>query len=420
MTLKQISKNNFWLVIITGFFGSAFLSKSLGSYHIFPFRIFFLFAWYIFVASLCLKNRLDLSQIKPYKFPVLFFLFWFFYAFCSFLWAASFGLWLRNVAFLFIGISLIFGCMYHLETFRDLKIFIIIWMVALCCLNFIGFWEVMTGNHLITSNLSNRQYKVFTPTSVFRNQNDYATFLTLSFCFLLPLIKNVKKSFIRICSVTLLASSLYLLIFTMSRSNIIATVMVFISWFILFFHKYNLKLKFIISILLVPLMIIFINSFITSSTIQSLSHEITEGIGSGGVRINLIKNSFSFLANSLALGIGAGNAEWYMQNKAIFDTKGILNVHNWWVELLTNYGIIIFFLYCWLYMYVAKKSFKFSKRTKLPWEKIFAESVFLGCIGFFLASCSSSSIMAFKPQWFFWGFSFSCLGILKQSPEIKV
>lgn len=420
MTLEQISKNNFWLVIITGFFGPAFLSKSLGGYHIFPFRVLFLFAWSIFVISLCLKNRLNLNQIKSYKFPVLFFLFWFFYALCSFLWAASLKLWLRNVVFLFIGITLIFGCIYHFKTFRDLKFFIIIWIVALCCLNFIGFWEVTTGNHLITSNLLNKQYKVFAPTSVFHNQNDYATFLTLSICFLLPLIENIKTLSHRICSIMLLASSLYLLVFTTSRSNIIAVVMVFISWFILFFHKYNLKVKFVISILLIPLMIIFINSFITSSTIQSLSHEITEGIGSGGVRINLIQNSFSFLANSFGLGVGAGNVEWYMQNKAIFDTKGILNVHNWWVELLTNYGIIIFFLYCCLYLYVTKKSFKISKKARSPWNKIFAESVFLGCIGFFLASCSSSSIIAFKPQWFFWGFSFSYLGILKQSPETKV
>jgi teichuronic acid biosynthesis protein TuaE len=420
MTLEQISKYNFWLVIITGFWGSAFLSKSLGGYHIFPFRIFFLFAWYIFVINLCLKNRLNLTQMKPYKFPVLFFLFCFFYAFCSILWVASLELWLRNVAFLFIGITLMFGCMYHFKTFRDLKIFIIMWMVILCCLNFIGLWEVTTGNHLLTSNLLNRQNKVFIPTSVFHNQNDYATFLTLSICFLLPLTKNIKKVFHRICGGILLVSSLYLLAFTTSRSNIIATVMVFISWYFSFLKEYTLRGKFFLLILLIPLMITFFSFFIQTSIIQSLTFQITERIGSGGVRINLIQNSFSFLANSLGLGVGAGNAEWYMQNKAIFDTKGIVNVHNWWVELLTNYGIIIFFLYCCLYMYVTKKSFKISKKTRSPWNKIFAESVFLGCVGFFLASCSSSSIIAFKPQWFFWGFSFSYLGILKQSPETKV
>lgn len=410
MDLTQLLKYNFWLVIITSFWGANFLSINIGRVHFFPFRFFFLTMIFILIVNLCAKNKIRLDILKKYKFLVLFFLFWFFYAFVSFFWVPSITLWIKNIAFLFMGMILIWGCIYHLKTFKDLKIFFFIWTVILFCLNLIGFWEIETGNHLVVSGLRSL---VLVPTSVFRNQNDFATFLSLSICFLLPLIKNNKKLVVRFYGVILLGSSLYLLITTTSRANIIAIVVAFICWIFTFFKNYTAKGKLFFFILAIPLLGIFIKFFISTSSIQTLVFQLSHRIESGGIRINLIKNSLVFLYNSLGFGVGAGNIEWYMQNKAIFDTQGILNVHNWWVELLANYGIIIFSLYCYLYMTTMRKAIKKIKKATSLWDITFAETIFLGGITFFLASISSSSIMALNFQWLFWGFTFSYLKIRK-------
>lgn len=58
---------------------------------------------------------------------------------------------------------------------------------------------------------------------------------------------------------------------------------------------------------------------------------------SGGVRVNLIKNSLEMLIGSKGLGIGLGNAELRME--AYDNTGDIVNVHCFIMELLLEFGI---------------------------------------------------------------------------------
>lgn len=58
---------------------------------------------------------------------------------------------------------------------------------------------------------------------------------------------------------------------------------------------------------------------------------------SGGVRLNLLKNSIEMLVESKGLGIGLGNAELRME--AYDNTEGITNVHCFIMEIFLEFGI---------------------------------------------------------------------------------
>jgi len=76
------------------------------------------------------------------------------------------------------------------------------------------------------------------------------------------------------------------------------------------------------------------------------------------------------------------------------------NSYNLRIELLTNYGILVFVGYITFYMGIIRNLWKLYHGKQTKEEKMICEALLVSLVGFFFASISSSSIMAFKPQWF--------------------
>jgi len=125
--------------------------------------------------------------------------------------------------------------------------------------------------------------------------------------------------------------------------------------------------------------------------------------------MNLARNGLIFLYSTAGFGVGAGNAEYWMANFARYDTAGILNLHNWWLEILINYGIFVFIGYVVMYIGIILKLWHAWHKAVDRKERMIAEALLLAFIGFFFASISSSSIMAFNPQWLLFAFALAFL-----------
>jgi len=143
--------------------------------------------------------------------------------------------------------------------------------------------------------------------------------------------------------------------------------------------------------------------------IESITGPWSLTYGSTGVRINLAKNSLIFLGRTGGFGVGVGNAEYWMSNFPVYNTRGITNAHNWWDELLLDYGVFIFMGYVLFYLSLVAKLYKIYQRLSAGTEKMICEALLVALVGFFLASISSSSIMALKPQWFLLAFALAFL-----------
>jgi len=416
-SVARFPKTIIYITIISGFIGSAFLCYNIGPFSLFPYRIFLTILWMYFILFLLSYNsKLNISEIKVKNY-VLYLIIWLFYAIISFIWAVSKYKAMRNIIFIFLGFSLIFFTILYFNRLKYLKLFYNLWIFMLVPFMIIGLWEFFTGNHLPVSSvyLSEHPVKRFMPSAVFHNPNDFATYLAISTPFLLSFINHQKYLFKKVFGLILLFLSLFLILKTFSRVNYLAVFIEF-AFFFVFMLKIKGKFK---TVIIVVLLFIFLYVLFTKHTIellQNINVQISSLFirskmfkGSIAMRYNLIKNSLIFLFKSAGFGVGAGNLEYYMSHFAKYEAWGILNVHNWWIEILTNYGVFIFTGYLIFYLTLIFNLYKACKRIVNKTEKMICEALIVSLIGFSFASIGPSSIITFKPQWLLFAFALAFL-----------
>jgi len=415
-----------YLVFFTGFFGMAIFPIDIGPFMLFPYRIFLLFLWFIFSLHILIKRKIifSQSQIKGY-----FAFLWLclVYAALSLSWAISKEVAIRNVIFLFMGVSVIFFSTYYFRRKKDLQILYNLWLAVFGILILVGFWEHLTGQHLPVSGYFHEmriRYK-FAPTGAFKNPNDYATFLALSIPFGLGIFRYGHKKYIRFYGLCSILGAFYLIVAVGSRANIIA---VLFELFFIFVFLLNLgrKLKLVITVgICIVILFMFLpgplQAFFSQITgelnsIVSQTEQITSSVG---VRMNLVRNGLLFVYSTVGFGVGAGNSEYYMANFSQYNTAGVTDPHNWWLEILVNYGIFVFIGYVIFYMGIIRNLWKIYRIKQTREEKMICEALLVSLVGFFFASISSSSIMAFKPQWLLFAFALTYLNYVKNRKSIQ-
>jgi teichuronic acid biosynthesis protein TuaE len=413
-----------YLVFITGFFGVALFSINIGPFTLFPYRIFLLFLWFIFGLHTLVKGKIVFSQSKIKWFIVLLFI-WLGYALVSSAWSISKEDAIRNIVFLFTGVSVIFFSTHYFRKKKELQILYNLWLYIFGFLIVIGFWEYLTGYHLPISGFfgETRTRFMFMPTGVFYNTNDYATFLALSIPFGIGIIRYGHKKYLRFSGLLCIISSFYLIVAAGSRANIIA-VLFELTFILLFLLNFKRKIKSVIIIgVCAILLLIFLPSPVQEffsqigRELNSVVSETEQVTGSVSVRMNLVRNGLSFLYSTAGFGVGAGNAEYYMAYFAKYNTFGITNSHNWWLEILINYGIFIFIGYVIFYIGIIRNLWKIYRKKQTRGEKMICEALLVSLIGFFFASVSSSSIMAFNPQWLLFAFALSYINYFHRKSE---
>jgi len=424
IAIFSIEKFFCYLVFFTGFFGVALFPIDIGPFMLFPYRIFLLFLWFIFGLHILIKRKIVFAQ-SQIKWYFLLLCFWLGYAVLSLAWAISKEAAVRDIIFLFMGFLVIFFSTYYFRAKKDLQILYNLWLAVFGILILIGFWEHLTGYHLPVSGYfhETRTWIKFRPTGVFHNPNDYATFLALSIPFGIGIIRYGNKKYLRIFGLCNILGAFYLIVASGSRANMIAVLfeLIFIFMFLLNIKR---KLKLVIT---VGFCIVFLFMFLpgplqeffsqTTEELNSVVSQTEQMTDSVGVRMNLVRNGLLFLYSTAGFGVGAGNSEYYMAHFAQYNTAGILNPHNWWLETLIDYGILVFVGYIIFYIGIIQNLWKVYRKKQTVKEKMICEALLVSLVGFFFASISSSSIMAFKPQWLLFAFALSYLNYFRNKEE---
>ncbi|MDI6715489.1 MAG: O-antigen ligase family protein [Actinomycetota bacterium] len=410
-----------YMIIILAVTGSAFFSIEIGPFVLSPYRILLCLLWLLFFADILASRAYpDISHIKvkPY---MQFLAFWFSYAVASFLWADSKIGAVKHIILLFLGMSIIFFVVFCFTRLADFKRFYNLWLIALIIALTIGFWNQIAGQQLFKYQGDSRQIEQFmhVPRATFYNQNDYATFLALSIPFVVAFIRHSTFKHRLSLGMGLLIPALHQLLATQSRANYIALALGGVFWFsFLLKAKEKLKLLAVSVVVMLAIVIAFPGyAYDSYLCMQGQMGSFFNGQpidGSTNFRINLIKNSLVLLGKHYGLGVGAGNAEYHIANFGVYDTGGTINVHNWWVEVLTDYGIIVFMGYMIFYLNLLVSLYRTYNRLENS-EKMICEALLMGLIAFLFASMSPSSIMGFGPQWLFFAFALGFLNYYKNS-----
>ncbi|WP_394186936.1 O-antigen ligase family protein [Metabacillus halosaccharovorans] len=405
--------------ISLGFFQSALFSVRIGPISLFPFRILFivLFIWFVFKL---VTSKVNTSHLNGnVSIHLGFFIFWLGYSILSLIWVKSLSDAINYIFLLAVGVFIVYFTVLYLKNSFDYIYLFSAWILVLIIIIGIGLWNHFTLNHLSSSYIySAPEHKRAIPTSVFYNQNDFASYLAISIYFLFAAFKYLKNYILKSICLLLILLSCYLMYVTDSRASILAVVFGFLVLFFLYLPTKIKKLT-IIATTLVGLFssILFFNDIL--GFIGGSSSSIQED-NSLNIRTNLLKNSVDFVTNSFGFGVGAGNAEYYMENLSIYPTQGVLNVHNWWIEILVNNGVLVFVGYIILYLTILINLYSIFKTVNNRLEKMVCEALLGAFIAFIIASISPSSISNLNYHWILLAFAIGFIHVIKNKESSSI
>jgi teichuronic acid biosynthesis protein TuaE len=314
-------------------------------------------------------------------------------------------------------------CIHFLNNYNKLdRLFVLLLFVFLINI-VIALIEISIGWHLkVIPEFYLNTWVTRAPYTFYDNINDTAgyfmLFLPLTF---IPLSKTKKKRFIFF--VIFILTSI-IIIKTSSRVNYIVLLIQFLFFINIFLKgikthtsKYLVGVFLIIAIIILAIQIINGNVGEAQSKlveeVSSLRGIFTADSGSLFVRRELMVESINILLNSSLLGVGAGNIERYISDANISYLEGTSNLHNWWFELLSNYGIFIFIAFVIFYLKLLSSLRKLSKNNQTKKGKIYAGSVFISILSFSLVSLGSSSIIQIRYMWILFGITLATINSIK-------
>ncbi len=274
--------------------------------------------------------------------------------------------------------------------------------------------ELRFGIRLPTSALAGNTSTGFA-TSLFGNQNNFATYLslTLPYFLCLPIVFNDA----RLIALGVIGGTVTLvaLLFTGSRSNLIATFLVLGGLVVVLATDRRRRGRVVAGVAVAALAALLIIPSVGGGGLIPLPEQVagkfdistfvqqrkTTDIGSAAVRSSLLDDGLAVVTASGGLGVGAGNAETSIRSLANF--TGIENLHNWWLEVLVDLGVVGFALYLALYLTLLRGQLRAARSSTDPMVRWLGMAGGLSLVGFAVGSLGPSSVIHFAPMWITFG-----------------
>ncbi|WP_071392698.1 O-antigen ligase family protein [Bacillus tuaregi] len=405
-----------YLSALTSLLGASIFSINLGVFQLSIFRSLILFlVLAIFIILLQTNASIQLSTKKESNYSIKFMLFWLIYSIFTLIWVKDYDAWIRNIYFLSLGVACIIIFSMFLKKTSDILTTFRFMVMMIIIHNLIGWYEVLTGNYMFLSGELISLYALNNhPVSIFHNTNGFATFILISIFIVYICAVNEKRFLIKIIYIATIISSVYLLLMTSSRANILGLILAF-AVFVYFSLKNRRTRAAIISFLAVLFTMGMLMPNLFDNFLQMVNNNLHFGFSSetssDTVRTNLIKNGYIFLSNTFGFGTGAGNIEYWMANYSEYYTEGIVNMHNWWMEILVGYGVIIFTLYIIFYFKLFKSFYKRYRNSNDKKDITISLGIMCSMAGFIVGSISNSSNISNEWLWVYWAIIIAFQGI---------
>jgi teichuronic acid biosynthesis protein TuaE len=436
----------FYLMIAFALLGPTLGVPVTEGFNLTFFRIVFVLLVGGIIMRLAMQKSLETYYMYPVRWYAAFFLFWFVYGLISLTWAVSLGDGIRYLFFLgmMMPLALSFPFFIHSEPNFWKTQRVLFWVFAVII--YFAVIESITLIHLPSSRAFGTDQA--TVTSVFTNQNDLATCITLGLPFLataLFMLDLSRKHKILVYCTGVLA--LYALLATGSRSNtffalpLAALVLIFLIPQVIDRKKLTGKniAKGIAAVLAALLIANTLSAaFLSEEARQQARTKLASTLGflldinrgswsvedgdkdvvsgetgqSATVRKYLILNGLKFLQKSHYMGVGPGNIEPLMKNAPKVNK---VNMHNWWAEVLVNFGVIIFVLYMSLYFWMLWRLFKLARLKNSsgisPVIRWGAASCLAALTGYFFGGMAPSTAIHFTPMWICYGIGLAVIAL---------
>ncbi|MBA4495990.1 O-antigen ligase family protein [Paenactinomyces guangxiensis] len=450
-------ENLFYLMIAFALLGPTFGIPVTQGFNLTFFRVAFILLAGGIIIRLVMRKELKTSYMYPVRWYVGFFVFWLIYALVSLTWAVSVNAGIKYLVYLgmmsVMAFSVPFFCYNEKNYWMTKRILFGVFATIVV----FGVFESIALIHLPPSRAEVGQATV---TSVFTNQNDLATCITLGLPFIITALFMLKlQTKHRLLIYFTGVFALYVLLATGSRSNTLFALplavlaLVITVPFAMDRKKFTWKNigKGIAAILIAAVIVNMMSvSFLSDEARQDAREKFQGTFGffkdlqkgswdaddtqdefirgetgeSPTNRKNLILNGLWFLQKSNYMGVGAGNIEPLMgKNPPKAVTK--VNMHNWWIEILVNFGVIIFVMYMALYVWMLWRLWNLARLKTSPqvsplirWGAV---ASLAALTGFVFGGVAPSTAIHFTPMWVTYGLGLATIVLgerQKQQREI--
>lgn len=292
----------------------------------------------------------------------------------------------------------------------------------------IGIAELATGMHLPTfrSGRGGGDGLIGGVGSFFGNQNNFATFLSLSLPYLavLPLIyRDVRLRAIGIAGAI---ASLGFILAAGSKSGLLSAGLVLVGLVVLVGLDRRSRRRLYVALgvaalaaaIVIPAMsggglIKLDERTVSKLNFTTLTTQIETGTGSGAVRAGLLADGLTLVNDTDFLGVGAGNAETRVHEMGPVAPR-VSNLHNWWLEVLVNGGIVGLALYVLFYFTLLSRQIKAASASTDPLVRYMSLSGALALIGWIAGSIGPSTAIHFAPMWIVFGLGMGALVLARQ------
>lgn len=286
--------------------------------------------------------------------------------------------------------------------------------------------EALTGFRLPTSKLATAvTSQTYAVTSVFTNQNDLATYLSLCWPFLLCAFFFTRRAWL--LALTLLLATLGALAFvrTGSRSSLmavgiesVAAVVLLVPWTVRTVGRTGKLIGLVAAVgLLVGAGVLLFNEsddpMLRQFRLEALLQNVTANKGSGQVRTDLTDRGLHIAGASLLLGAGPGQSQVLLASGT--DAARIANLHDWWLETYAEGGLVAFGAQMVLYVGLLVALWPLARRHHDPLLRYLASGTWLALLGFTVGALGPSSSLGFTPMWALYGLGLAVVAYARRT-----
>lgn len=299
----------------------------------------------------------------------------------------------------------------------------------------LSMWEIRTAHHLAQSR-ENGLHPSHIPTAFYFDPNNLgaALALMLPFIFFLGILWRSRWAYA--LSAILSVVGLYVLYKTGSRGGELALLIDLLALPLVLRGRARRYAWGGVGALVVILLVSVIGLQMVPPTthlpfaLVKLKHMVdllhfkphavtaTEGPGSVTIRLALLHSGLRALSHH-PFGLGPRGAERYytywVHHPSPFNTYGVVDAHNMWLENAIDFGWIGLLLYTVFYAWLLQGLYKIGQHHD-PYVRYVAIAGFSALSGFVLGSLSPSSVMiGFNVMWVVFGMAVSAISLAQIS-----
>lgn len=269
------------------------------------------------------------------------------------------------------------------------------------------------------------QAALSSPTGFHWNPNSLAIALVI----VVPFLLFARANFLRVLALSVILATI---LFTASRGSYIACLAAVFFWAFAFSVKRAVAFVSIGTLLVAISVVAFsaisrVDDPRVQSAIQLIEvarefnrFDIESEQSSIGTRFQLFQNGIVQLAGSSGLGVGGGNSRVVFQDSISGEWQE-LPLHNFWLEVIVEGGVLIGTAFIAWFLYVIWRLFLISHYCRDRSVRYMARSSSTAMVALIPAAVSASSIIYFLPLWLLLGISIATIrSASEMSEELKL